>query len=1451
MDWKLKRGTMWALSVPAALLLIAGILFGFLQTGTGRSIFASAVSYMISQPDRKIELGRVEGLVPFDLRVDRITVSDKEGAWLTAKDVVLGWSPWALLRSVVQINEFSASSIDFERLASGTGPEEPVKGRFASVLDLLSYVRVKQLTVSQLWLGESVLGQRAGFGIDAGIREAETGRGRTIYLNLTRKDKGPETSAKAEMIVDYNPLTLSVNLDFREEPGGFLGSVLGMRPGPLQFALQGSGPLADWHGTARGTAGAYGAITAQIGLKAEQETALFLEGKLELAERLMPPRLATTMGGENSFGLSGRYSPGRSVQLDKGWLKGKGLRFEASGDLDLKSEDLKSDWILTVGGPELPVPSGFPFQVLTANGTVSGKLGQPEGTASLMLQKIEAGGLSIEDFSADVRLEPLRREQPPGSGFALKGTGKVKELSGPHGSIPGESPFDWSLEIEMPPAERIMKFTLLAESERNTLKGSVTVDSGKQTATIDVSLQLVNFKPVGLLFGEEIPEAMTLRMDLSAAGSTVSLHGSFKGQVDRLDQLKSPVGVLLGPETNLSGVFDLKQNLLTLSEFRVNAPGLRFKSNADMELSERKLKGDWELSLPELEPLGKAQGVALAGNIDAGGTFAGSFGAMEIVSEIKAEGLVWDGRKLPQMTANVNVRELPGAPNGSLHVEMRRDNEKLVVSTDFTLKERQLALSSLSMDFPRGQVKGNTTIDLQKAVATGMLEGRFQSIAPLGRIFGEKLEGNANFRISLSPGKNGQDARIEMAGNGIVTPVGNANKISLSAEFRNLPELPPRGKADLEIQELQKAGLLLNHLRFNVASDEKGMNFNGVGKGKYAARPLDFQTAGDFARTGELDRLTLKTLSGHYGDRPFKLQQTFAVRMAAGKVSFEKLDFLYGPGHISASGQIAAGKVLLDGRFEKIPVEVPPEANVPYVTGSADGELRLEGDLAAPSASMKLRVADMSSKNPLAKAKPYTLDLEGRLAAGVASLSAIVQAPPADSLKASLSAPLQFSLRPFVLSMPQQGALQGNMEIGADLSTLANLIPQPDHEFTGRAIGRFDIHGTPVEPQLRGKMEITGGAYQNLAYGTVLKNLAATVSADGRRLEIDEVHATDGGKGTLSAKGWVQADAANNFPVNVDVSLSNLALVRRPDANASVGGTIKLSGSAVETKVNGRLEVNSAEMSLQFRRPPSVSELNVIEINDGAGPAIPRSNRPEASSPFSFALDIQIGMPGNVFVRGRGLDSEWKGDLKVKGTGNAPAIIGDLTTIRGTFDFLGKRFTVTDGAIHFFGNYPPEPIVDVRSQAAAKDITARLLVQGRASSLDIKLESDPPLPSDEILARILFNTGMGSINPLQVLMLADGLRALSGRGSALDLLGRSREFLGLAQLELVESGDQGVGLGIGKYLTKGIYVDVTKGVGDSSGRVSVKIDLTPNIFLQTEAGLDSTQGIGILYRRDY
>jgi translocation and assembly module TamB len=228
-----------------------------------------------------------------------------------------------------------------------------------------------------------------------------------------------------------------------------------------------------------------------------------------------------------------------------------------------------------------------------------------------------------------------------------------------------------------------------------------------------------------------------------------------------------------------------------------------------------------------------------------------------------------------------------------------------------------------------------------------------------------------------------------------------------------------------------------------------------------------------------------------------------------------------------------------------------------------------------------------------------------------------------------------------------------------------------------------------------------------------------------------------------------------------------------------------------------------------------------------------------------------VNLPGRVFVRGRGLESEWEGRIEAKGSASDPRLTGTLQIRRGAFDLLDRRFDLRRGVITFTGQSPPNPTIDIEAVAQATDVTAIVRIGGDASAPTIALESEPPLPEDEVLSRLMFNRAANSITPLQAVQLAAAVNRLRGGGPG--VLDRLRTALGVDTLDVGggDEGDAGTTVRAGKYLSEGVYVEGETGTASQSSKARVEVEILPNVSLQAETGADANSGVGVKWKYDY
>jgi translocation and assembly module TamB len=255
--------------------------------------------------------------------------------------------------------------------------------------------------------------------------------------------------------------------------------------------------------------------------------------------------------------------------------------------------------------------------------------------------------------------------------------------------------------------------------------------------------------------------------------------------------------------------------------------------------------------------------------------------------------------------------------------------------------------------------------------------------------------------------------------------------------------------------------------------------------------------------------------------------------------------------------------------------------------------------------------------------------------------------------------------------------------------------------------------------------------------------------------------------------------------------------------------------------------------------PPVVTTLERAKIGG--------SRAAESRSGPGIGLDIRINAPNQIFVRGRGLDVELGGSVRIQGTTSDIQPVGQFDLRRGRLLILGQRIEFDEGSLRLIGNLDPEINFVARTQS--QDVTAIVTVTGRVSAPDIQFSSEPPLPQDEVLARVLFNRATANLSPFQLAQLASAAAELAGAGGP-GILSQLRGATGLDDLDVITQDDGSTAVRAGKYLDENIYVNVqtdTEGVS----RAEINLDISNRLTARGSVASDGNTTIGLFYERDY
>ena len=407
-----------------------------------------------------------------------------------------------------------------------------------------------------------------------------------------------------------------------------------------------------------------------------------------------------------------------------------------------------------------------------------------------------------------------------------------------------------------------------------------------------------------------------------------------------------------------------------------------------------------------------------------------------------------------------------------------------------------------------------------------------------------------------------------------------------------------------------------------------------------------------------------------------------------------------------------------------------------------------------------------------------------------------------------------------------------------------------------QGFAQFDLRldGPLALYSLSGQVRTSGARLSLPGLNNALTGIDATVTLADSSAEIQASSSVATG-GQLSAGGRVALQAP--FVTDVELQLGNVRITDLQLYETNVNGALRLSGSIpANLSVVGRLVLDRTEIRVPSTGIGAFGEIpKIVHLNESAPVRRTRSYAGllDIGSAAAFGggaaigLDVQIAAENRIFVRGRGLDAELGGQLRLTGTTADVVPQGRFGLIRGRLDILGKRMTLEEGSVQLQGDLIPT--LRLVARTTHDDAVLFVIVEGPADAPEIRFVSEPELPEDEVLARLLFGRDVTSISALQAVQMASAVATLAGRGG-IGIVERLRQITGFDDLDLTTDAEGGTSLRVGKYISENAYSDVEI---DSEGqsRVNLNLELTPSTKLRGQVGSDGSTGIGLFFERDY
>ena len=474
--------------------------------------------------------------------------------------------------------------------------------------------------------------------------------------------------------------------------------------------------------------------------------------------------------------------------------------------------------------------------------------------------------------------------------------------------------------------------------------------------------------------------------------------------------------------------------------------------------------------------------------------------------------------------------------------------------------------------------------------------------------------------------------------------------------------------------------------------------------------------------------------------------------------------------------------------------------------------------------------------------------LQARLHQNKVQFFTEVRTKQAEMIDFSGFIPIKYSFFPFRVQIDENTPFSAEIIAEGKLENLFDFVQLGSHYATGLISTRLFFSQNLLSPRLQGDLEWQTGSYDNYYTGTSLRDIQAKIVAENDKLHLTSFTAHDQEEGVVTATGNVLLNVHQHFPFLFETTLRHTHLLKFPVFDSTFTGSVVLSGNRLGGLAKGTLYVDEANIEIPDKLSTDLPPLPIKFIHI---PPSVTSYTFDAKPLFPIKLDFDLTADDRVFVRGKGVNSEWKGKVKLKGDNVHFIADGSLSLIKGEYLFSGKIFKLTEGQIVFNDTAKFSSYLSLSGQLTLPDVVITAQLRGPLQSPQLTFQSNPQLPTSSILSRVLFDKDISDISQSEASKLASALMAISSSAGP-DILDTIRKTIGVDRLNLVSSSSgstEEVALQIGKYLTKGVLITLSQST--TSSHVIVEIELPYGFVFQAETQEEQEGKFSLKWTKSY
>lgn len=420
-----------------------------------------------------------------------------------------------------------------------------------------------------------------------------------------------------------------------------------------------------------------------------------------------------------------------------------------------------------------------------------------------------------------------------------------------------------------------------------------------------------------------------------------------------------------------------------------------------------------------------------------------------------------------------------------------------------------------------------------------------------------------------------------------------------------------------------------------------------------------------------------------------------------------------------------------------------------------------------------------------------------------------------------------------------------------DLSPLTTFSEEVEKS-SGVLVVDLKASGTLGRPVANGQLSMKDAIFKIKSLRNEFKVESALVEMNGQKGILKELIVHSGSNGTGKFTGNIDIPTMT-FDLKGDLQDF---LIRPKNVAGRLTGNIDVDGEGSKIALKGDLTVSRARITIPETEERQVEEIKFADEREDEFTV--QSGQPTDYFKEDISMNLRVRMRRNNWVRGRGANIELRGDLDInKAYGEDMRIVGNISTVRGTYENFGKLFRIVQGNVSFSGTPDINPFLDIRALYRVSGVEIYINISGTAKKPVVELTSDPPMSETDMVSYIVFGAPsdqIGSSDRASIQGVASGLAGGVAAAQLERMLG-SRFKLDVVN---IGTGTGGPELEVGKYLTEDLYFAVeretTQSLTDSTTVTQTKVIVEYTIFKNVSINGDiggENPGVDVFYNFNY